>query len=68
MSIFNKLLTAVRGGATEVGEAIVDSQSIRILEQEIRDSKKALNDAKTGLTSIMAEKMGVDRKDRKSVV
>ncbi len=62
MGIFNKLLTAVRGGATEVGEAIVDSQSIRILEQEIRDSKKALNDAKTGLTSIMAEKMGVDRK------
>ena len=62
MSIFRKLLTAVRGGATDVGEAIVDSQAIRILEQELRDSKKALNDAKTGLTSIMAEKMGVDRK------
>ena len=62
MSIFNKLFTAVRGGATEVGEAIIDTQSIRILEQELRDSKKALNDAKTGLTSIMAEKMGVDRK------
>lgn len=62
MSIFKKLLTAVRGGATEVGETIVDSQAIRILEQELRDSKKALNDAKTGLTSIMAEKMGVDRK------
>ncbi len=62
MSIFKKLFTAVRGGATEVGEAIIDSQAIRILEQELRDSKKALNDAKTGLTSIMAEKMGVDRK------
>jgi phage shock protein A len=62
MSIFKKLLTAVRGGATEVGEAIIDSQAIRILEQELRDSKQALNDAKTGLTSIMAEKMGVDRK------
>ena len=62
MSIFRKLLTAVRGGATEVGESIVDSQAIRILEQELRDSKKALNDAKTGLTSIMAEKMGVARK------
>ncbi|MCK4866386.1 MAG: PspA/IM30 family protein [Gammaproteobacteria bacterium] len=62
MSIFKKLLTAVRGGATEAGEAIIDSQAIRILEQELRDSKKALNDAKTGLTSIMAEKMGVDRK------
>ncbi|HIG79453.1 MAG TPA: PspA/IM30 family protein [Cycloclasticus sp.] len=62
MSIFKKLFTAARGGATEVGEAIIDSQAIRILEQELRDSKKALNDAKTGLTSIMAEKMGVDRK------
>ncbi len=62
MSLFKKLFTAVRGGATEVGESIVDSQAIRILEQEIRDSKKALNDAKTGLTSIMAEKMSVDRK------
>ncbi len=62
MSIFKKLFTAVRGGATEVGESIVDSQAIRILEQEIRDSKKALNDAKTGLTSIMAEKMSIDRK------
>lgn len=62
MSIFKKLLTAVRGGATEAGEAIIDSQAIRILEQELRDSKQALNDAKTGLTSIMAEKMGVERK------
>ncbi len=62
MSIFKKLFTAVRGGATEVGEAIVDSQAIRILEQELRDSKAALNDAKTNLTAIMAEKMGADRK------
>jgi len=62
MSIFRKLVTAVRGGATEVGEAIVDTQAIRILEQEVRDSKTALNDAKTNLTAIMAEKMGVDRK------
>jgi phage shock protein A len=62
MSIFRKLITAVRGGATEVGEAIVDTQAIRILEQELRDSKTALNDAKTNLTAIMAEKMGIDRK------
>jgi len=62
MSIFRKLITAVRGGATEAGEAIVDTQAIRILEQELRDSKTALNDAKTNLTAIMAEKMGIDRK------
>lgn len=62
MSVFKKLFTAVRGGATEVGEAIIDSQAIRILEQELRDSKKALGEAKTSLTSIMAEKMGVARR------
>ncbi|HEB56729.1 MAG TPA: PspA/IM30 family protein [Gammaproteobacteria bacterium] len=62
MSIFKKLVTAVRGGATEVGEAIIDTQAIRILEQELRDAKKALNDAKTNLTAIMAEKMGISRK------
>lgn len=62
MSIFKKLFTAVRGGATEVGEAIVDTQAIRILEQELRDSKKAIDDAKTNLTAIMAEQMGIARK------
>ena len=62
MSIFSKLITAIRGGVTEAGEAIVDTQAIRILEQELRDSKKALSDAKTNLTAIMAEKMGVERK------
>lgn len=62
MNIFKKLITAIRGGATEVGEAIVDTQAIRILEQELRDSKAALEEAKTSLTAVMAEKMGVDRK------
>lgn len=62
MSIFNKIITAIRGGATEAGEAIVDSQSIRILEQELRDAKNSVGDAKTSLTAIMAEKMGVERK------
>jgi len=62
MNIFKKLMTAVRGGASEVGEAIIDTQAIRILEQELRDSKAALDEAKTNLTAIMAERMGVERK------
>jgi len=62
MSIFSKIITAFRGGATEAGQAIVDSQAIRILDQELRDSKTALKDAKTNLTTIMAEKMALDRK------
>jgi phage shock protein A len=62
MNMFKKLLTAVRGGANEVGEAIIDHQAIRILEQELRDAKNALNESKTNLTTIMAEKIGIDRK------
>ncbi|MDQ6963122.1 MAG: PspA/IM30 family protein [Mariprofundaceae bacterium] len=62
MSIWNKIITAVRGAATEAGEAVVDSQALRILDQEMRDSREALDEAKNNLTSVMAEKMGVERK------
>ena len=46
MGIFSKIITAIRGGATEVGEAIVDSQAMRILDQEIRDAGEDLRLAK----------------------
>jgi phage shock protein A len=54
MSLFKKIMTAVRGGASEVGEAIVDSNSLRIYEQEIRDSEERLVKAKRDLTGVMA--------------
>jgi len=54
MNVLEKLVTAVRAGVTEVGEAIVDSQSLRILEQEIRDATDALNDSKDALAAMMA--------------
>jgi len=56
MGILNKLVTAFRGHATEVGEAIVDKNALTILDQEIRDAKEALNKSRTNLTSIMAER------------
>jgi len=62
MSIFSKLITALRGGATEVGQGIVDIQAIRILDQELADSKTAQDEAKSNLTVILAEKMGMARK------
>jgi len=62
MSIWNKIITAVRGAATEAGEAVVDSQALRILDQEMRDAKTALSEAKNNLTTVMAEKMGIERK------
>lgn len=55
MSIWKKLLTAIRGGATEVGEAIVDTQALRILDQEIRDAESALAQARQELVRIMGQ-------------
>jgi phage shock protein A len=37
MAILKKIFTAIRGGAREVGESIVDANSVRIFEQEIKD-------------------------------
>ena len=62
MNIMKKLLTSLRGGARELGEAIVDTQAMRIFEQEIEDSKDSLAVAKEGLTEIVARKMATERK------
>ena len=55
MNIWSKLLTALRGGANEVGESIVDGQALRILDQEIRDSDAELRRSKEALAEIMAK-------------
>lgn len=54
-------MTAIRGGATEVGEAIVDANSTRIFEQEIRDAENHLTKAKRDLTGVMAQQMAASR-------
>jgi phage shock protein A len=61
MSIFKKIMTAIRGGASEVGESIVDSNATRIFEQEIRDSENHLTKAKRDLTGVMAQQMSSSR-------
>lgn len=61
MGILNKILTAFRGGATEVGQSIVDANSTRIFEQEIRDAEKHLTNAKRELTDVMAKEMQANR-------
>jgi phage shock protein A len=55
MSIWNKLVTALRGGANEVGEAIVDGQALRILDQEIRDADRSIAEANRELVVIMGK-------------
>lgn len=61
MSIFNKIITALRGGASEVGESIVDANSTRIFAQEIRDAETHLTKAKRDLTDVMAKQMQANR-------
>ena len=62
MNVVKKILTSIRGGARELGEAVVDTQALRIFEQEIEDSKESLAEAKEGLTEIVANKMATERK------
>lgn len=61
MNILKKLMTAVRGGAREAGEAIIDANAIRILEQEIVDAKKNLEKGRVSLTEVMAKEMQTKR-------
>ena len=62
MSLITKIITAIRGGAREVGESIVDQNSVRIFEQEIKDADNALEKAKRDLTEVMAKEMQAARK------
>ena len=55
MSVWRKLVTAIKGGATEAAQAVVDSQAIRILEQEIRDAKDELRKSDHARTQILAK-------------
>lgn len=54
-------MTAIRGGANEVGEGIIDANATRIFEQEIRDAENHLTKAKRDLTSVMAQQMASNR-------
>ena len=55
MNVWSKLLTAMRGTAYEAGEAVVDGQALRILDQEIRDADAELHKSREALANIMAK-------------
>ncbi|MBC9131875.1 PspA/IM30 family protein [Frischella sp. Ac48] len=61
MAILSKLITALRGGINEAGEAIIDTQALRILDQEIRDADSELKQAKEALASVMAQQKMADK-------
>ena len=53
--IFMKLWTALRGAANEAGEAAVDANATRILDQEIRDADRELREARIALAEMMGK-------------
>lgn len=57
-----KLWTALRGAANEGVEAIADSQSLRILDQELREAKQELRACDENLTKIMAKRKMTEAK------
>lgn len=56
MSVWKKLVSAVKGGVNEAAEAVVDSQALRILDQEIREAKEELRKSDYALTQIIAKR------------
>ncbi len=61
MSILKDMFTALKGGVSEAGEAIVDSQAIRIYEQNIREAGDAIRDANRSLTTLKAKEIQLKR-------
>lgn len=55
MSVWRKLVTAVKGGVTEAAESVADNQAVRILEQEIREAKDELRKSDHARTQILAK-------------
>ena len=62
--IWSKLLTSVRAGAQELGEAWADSQALRILDQEIRDCDIDLRQSRESLAHLIARHTLAERNVR----
>jgi phage shock protein A len=62
MNIWSKMVTALRGGINEAGEAIVDGQALRILDQEVRDAAEELKRSKDSLAEILARQKLAEEK------
>ncbi len=62
MNIWAKMMTALRGGVNEAGEAIIDSQALRILDQEVRDASEELKHSKESLVAIIAQQKVAEEK------
>jgi phage shock protein A len=61
-ALWRRLVDAVRGGVNELGEAIADSQALRILDQEIRYNDAESHRARASLAETLARyKVAIDK-------
>lgn len=57
MSVMKKMMTLLRGSVREIGESVVDTNAIRICEQDILDAKHHVAQARSDLSAVMAKEM-----------
>lgn len=57
MSVWRKLVTAIKGSANEAAEAVVDANLMKILDQEMREAKEAIGKARDEKARMTANKI-----------
>ncbi|HIF55367.1 MAG: PspA/IM30 family protein [Methylococcales bacterium] len=62
MGFLNNVFNTIKGYGNEANDAFVDTQGIRIMEQEIREAEAHQRKANESLTDVMAEQKGIARK------
>ncbi|QYF85686.1 PspA/IM30 family protein [Brevundimonas sp. PAMC22021] len=60
MSMLSKLSALFRGTAHEAGQAVVDQNALRILDQEIRDADNAQSKARDDLAGLVARRRSAE--------
>ncbi len=60
MSMLSKLSALFRGTAHEAGQAVVDKNALRILDQEIRDADNAQSKARDDLAGLVARRRSAE--------
>lgn len=56
MGILSNIFTAIKGHASEAGEAIVDANALTILDQEIREADNEMKKSRDSLATVMARR------------
>lgn len=62
MSILKDLFSAFKGNVNKAGEALVDSQAMTILEQEIREAEEGISKATVNIRNLKAEAIRFEKK------